>query len=250
MMIDRDEYLKEKYIAFIDVLGFSDMVNNFSFNKHYDPQFNGTSKDTFHVVNNYYHKVLIERIYENDSPLEITTISDCIIVSSKTLVPLLIFLYYYQSNMIYNDAANARIVTRGYLTKGCFVHDQKKNLIVGEAYQRAVAGERNTKYPRIEIDKIVADEIQEPFDILVKVDQQASKYYINYLIREKFQDMPCKGSIENFIDDKIKEYKNNENIQQKYKWLKNYHESIKNYRPTEQDCKKFNSLFPPKERDI
>ena len=232
------------------MLGFSDMVNNFRFNKYYDFKFNGTGKDAFHVVNNYYHKVLVEMIYENESQLEITTISDCIIVSSKTLAPLLIFLYYYQSNMIYNDAANARIVTRGYLTKGCFVHDQKKNLIVGEAYQRAVAGERNTKYPRIEIDKIVADEIQEPFNILVKEDQQDSKYYINYLIREKFVDMYCRTPLENFIDDKIKEYENNEKIQPKYIWLKTYHESIKNYQPTEQDCKKFNRLFPPKERDI
>lgn len=34
MIIDREEYLKEKYIAFVDVLGFSDMVNNFRFNKY------------------------------------------------------------------------------------------------------------------------------------------------------------------------------------------------------------------------
>lgn len=250
MIIDREEYLKEKYIAFVDVLGFSDMVDNFRFNKYYDIKFNGTDKDTFHVVNDYYHKVLIEMIYENNSQLEITTISDCIIVSSKTLAPLLIFLYYYQSNMIYNDAANARIVTRGYLTKGCFVHDQKKNLIVGEAYQRAVAGERNTKYPRIEIDKIVADEIQAPFDILVTEDHQDSKYYINYLIREKFVDMFCRTPLENFINDKIKEYENDEKIRPKYIWLKTYHESIKNYQPTKQDCEKFNSLFPPIERDI
>lgn len=250
MIIDRDEYLKEKYIAFVDVLGFSDMVNNFKFNEYYDFKFNGTGKDAFHVVNDYYHKVLIEMIYENDSPLEITTISDCIIVSSETLEPLLIFLYYYQSNMIYNDAANARIVTRGYLTKGNFVHDQKKNLIVGEAYQRAVEGEKNTKYPRVEIDKIVADEIQAPFDILVTVDPQDSKYYINYLIREKFVDMFCRTPLENFIGDKIKEYENDEKIKSKYTWLKTYHDSIKKYKPTEQECKNWEILFPPVERDI
>ena len=42
MIIYCDEYLKEKYIAFVDVLGFSDMVNNFKFNKYYDIKFNGT----------------------------------------------------------------------------------------------------------------------------------------------------------------------------------------------------------------
>lgn len=250
MMIDSDEYQKEKYIAFVDVLGFSEMVNNFKFNKYYDFEFNGTGKDTFHVVNDYYHKVLKEMICENNSPLEITTISDCMIVSSKTLEPLLVFLYYYQSNMIYNDAANARIVTRGYLTKGNFVHDQKKNLIVGEAYQRAVKGEKNTKYPRVEIDKIVFDEIQVPFDILVTIDPQDSKYYINYLIREKFVDMYCRTPLENFIDDKIKEYENNEEVQPKYIWLKTYHERIKNYQPTKQECENFNCLFHPIERDI
>ena len=59
-MIDKEEYQKEKYIAFVDVLGFSEMVNNFKFNKYYDFEFNGTGKDTFHVVNDYYHKVLKE----------------------------------------------------------------------------------------------------------------------------------------------------------------------------------------------
>ena len=62
--------------------------------------------------------------------------------------------------------------------------------------------------------------------------------------------MFCRTSLEKFIDDKIKEYKNDIKIQSKYIWLKTYHESIKNYQPTEQEREKFNLLFPPIERDI
>ena len=250
MMIDSEEYQQEKYIAFVDVLGFSDMVNNFKFNQYYDFEFNGTGKDTFHVVNDYYHKLLIELIYERKSKLEITTISDCTIVSSRTLVDLLIFLYYMQSNMIYNDSANARIVMRGYLTKGNFVHDQTRNLIVGEAYQRAVIGEKDTKYPRIEIDEKIINEIGVPLDILITKDPNDSKYFINYLIREKFVDMFCRTPLENFIDEKIKEYERNDKIKPKYIWLKDYHNRIKQYEPTELDRNKFEYLFPQHERDI
>lgn len=89
-----------------------------------------------------------------------------------------------------------------------------------------------------------------PFDILVTIDPQDSKYYINYLIREKFVDMYCRTPLENFIDDKIKEYENNEEVQPKYIWLKTYHERIKNYQPTKQECENFNCLFHPIERDI
>ena len=250
MMIDSDEYQKEKYIAFVDVMGFSNMVNNFTFKEFYDPDFNLTSKDTFHVVNEYYHKLLLELYEEQKSELEITTISDCVIVSSKTLEPLLIFLFFLQSNMIYNDGANAKIVMRGYFTKGKFVHDQKKNLIVGEAYQRAVIGEKNTKFPRIEIDKIVAEEINVPHDILVAEDPNDSKYYVNYLIREKFIDMCCRIPLSNFIEEKIQEFKEKENIQANYIWLKDYYNHIKKYKPTKQDYYKWYSLFPPRVRDI
>ncbi len=250
MIIDCDEYLKEKYIAFVDVLGFSDMVNNFKFNKYYDIKFNGTQNDTFHVVNQYYHKVLCELLLEQKSELEITTISDCIIVSSRKLEPLLIFLFFLQSNMIYNDAANAKIVMRGYMTKGKFVHNQKKNLIVGEAYQKAVLGEKATKFPRIEIDKTIVNSIQTPYNIFITNDLEDSKYYINYLIREKFQDMYCRYPLGDFIDNKIKEYEDNKNVQEKYVWLNNYYERIKKYKLTDNEYRNWNFIFPPRERDI
>ena len=166
-MIDKIEYQKEKYIAFVDVLGFSSMVNDFKFNEYYDAKFNLTSQDAFHVVNEYYHKLLLELYLEQKSDLEITV-------------------------MIYHDAANAKILMRGYLTKGRFVHNQKENLIVGEAYQKAVKGEKETIFPRIEIDNVILDEIQAPYDILIVKDLNDSKYYVNYLIREKFVNMCCK----------------------------------------------------------
>lgn len=241
-MIDVNEYLKEKYIAFVDVMGFSDMVNNFKFNKFYDPNFTLTDQDTFHVINEYYRKLLRELYEEQKSDLEITTISDCVIVSSKTLEPLLIFLFYLQSNMIYNDAANVKIIMRGYLTKGKFVHEQKKNLIVGEAYQRAVLGEKDTNFPRIEIDKIVVNEIKNPYDILVIEDFNDSKCYINYLIREIFQEMYCRIPLKNFIDKKIQEFEGNKKIQDKYIWLKNYYNNIKHYKLTNEDINKLKAL--------
>lgn len=242
-MIDKIEYQKEKYIAFVDVLGFSSMVNDFKFNEYYDAKFNLTSQDAFHVVNEYYHKLLLELYLEQKSNLEITVISDCIIVSSKTLEPLILFLFYLQSNMIYHDAANAKILMRGYLTKGRFVHNQKENLIVGEAYQKAVKGEKETIFPRIEIDNVILDEIQAPYDILIVKDLNDSKYYVNYLIREKFVNMCCRIPLENFIEDKIQKYETQKNIQSKYIWLKEYHNRIKQYKLTEQDITKVNFLF-------
>ena len=135
-----------------------------------------------------YRKLLRELYEEQKSDLEITTISDCVIVSSKTLEPLLIFLFYLQSNMIYNDAANVNIIMRGYLTKGKFVHKQKKNLIVGEAYQKAVLGEKDNNFPRIEIDKRVVNEIKNPYDICVTLHQIKNFFKMGKSCKKTYTD--------------------------------------------------------------
>lgn len=248
-MIDWNEYAEEKYIAFVDVLGFSSLVNRFEYRKTFDSKFHYTSNDTFHVVNNYYYKLLRELWAENGSDLEITAISDCVIVSSKKLLPnLLMFLYYLQTDMFYYDAENVKILMRGYLTKGKFVHNHAQNLIVGEAYQRAVKGEKKTNYPRIEVDASIVDEIKNPYDLLITKDKYGKKYYLNYLLRDKLQYMCKRIDTKDFINENLQNC--SQKILPKYKWLNKYYERIQEYNITTEDKEKWRIINPPKEWDL
>lgn len=250
-MFEATEYLEKKYLAFVDVLGFSDLVNRIEFREEYDPSFYHTDRNTFGVIASYYRRLLIELLLEKDSNLEITTISDCIIISGKDCFSLLKFLFYLQSNMIYNDGDNIKIIMRGYLTKGNFIHNQKRNLIFGEAYQRALKGEKDTVFPRIEIDDRLIEELNQiPFELLITQDPKDSKYFVNYLIRKKFVDFSERRPLNEFIDKKIEEYRGKLNVQMKYIWLQEYHDRIKNQEITEQDKLKWSYIFSECKRDI
>src|SRR5574344_631219 len=162
MMINIEDYEKEKYIAFVDIIGFKRLVNDITKKTDYDPSFHNTDKDTFGTVKKFYDQVYLENYYEKDNEdLQITCISDCLIVSATSYSNILRFLFYLQNNLLCRDYDNNKLLTRGYLTKGKFIHDTSKNLIFGEAYQRAyLAEEKEAINPRIIVDPNILNQFQ------------------------------------------------------------------------------------------
>ncbi len=84
MVIDRVEYQKEKYIAFVDVLGFSSMVDDFKFNEYYDPKFNLTSKFAFFNNSFYSLKFFLSSLLFRGS---LSIIKRFLFISLITLAP-------------------------------------------------------------------------------------------------------------------------------------------------------------------
>jgi hypothetical protein len=162
MILDIEDYEKEKYIAFVDVLGFKNLVNKIEKKETYDSSFHNTDKDTFGTINKFYEQVSIENYLEKDNEdLQITCISDCLIISATSYSNILRFLFYLQNNLLCQDYDNNKLLTRGYLTKGKFIHDTSKNLIFGEAYQRAYLAEENEAInPRIIVDPKILNQFQ------------------------------------------------------------------------------------------
>ena len=186
-----EDYYKEKYIAFVDVLGFKDIVKNIKTLNTFDPTYHYTDADAWNKIVQYYNKIGIELLLEqNNKEIKITYISDCLIIASENILEILKFLFYLQSNMIFNDADNIRFPARGFLTKGHFIHSPENNIILGEAYQRAYMNEeKNVITPRIVTDKQVINEIKSTqLQHFFKLDKEDNNYFIDYLFRLKIDN--------------------------------------------------------------
>lgn len=220
-----EEYSNEKYIAFIDILGFSKLICEVKTER----QFN-----SINIFNSMMHRIMkiiespekpIEELpdeYKHLTDMKVTFISDCIILTSDN--PLLVYSYV---SIIQALLIPAGYLTRGYLTKGKVCHEPENNLIWGEGYIRAYNGEKNAIYPRVVIDsKIIEDmtqadvkSIQKDFDGLYYVHYLHENILKAYIMLKEFDRIEL---IKDLIKEKIEEFKDNENILKKYLWLENY----------------------------
>lgn len=242
-----EDYYKEKYIAFVDVLGFKDIVKNIKKLNTFDPTYHYTDADAWNKINQYYNRISRELLLEqNNNEIKITYISDCLIISSEKIFEILKFLFYLQSNMIFYDADNIRFLTRGFLTKGHFIHSPENNIIFGDAYQRAYMNEeKNVITPRIVTDIQIVDEIiSKQLQHFLELDKEDNNYFIDYLYRLKIDNrIIMREELDIYLERQIEKHKENSNIIRKYCWLSNYYENIKNSKPNPEKSKTLKSLL-------
>ena len=246
-----EEYLKDKFIAFVDVLGFKDLVNKIEYKEYYDPTFHETDLNTFDAIQSFYKKVYQEEFFEKENKdLKITCISDSIIVSATTgdisaFINIVRFLFYLQNNLLCRDYDNQRFLTRGYLTKGKFIHDAKNNVIFGEAYQKAYSKEEEKEvvYPEIIIDKDIINEFENDINQIPLIKKEPKgHFFIDYLLRELLYYYSPRENIDDFCRRKMNEYSGNKKITDKYEWLLNYYEETKKRELTEAE-RKISKIF-------
>lgn len=212
-----DEYLSSKYIAFIDVLGFSNIVNSIITNNQFNINF-------FDQIQGYYNRIVSEILTEQTKNiLNITYISDSLIITSEQLEALLWFLFNFQSNMILRDFDGYRFLVKGYVTQGHFIHNTMQNVIFGEAYQRAFEQEEKIKFPQIILDPDIRIDDNNPIRAILTNDNTSVALFINYARRINFgSQIFSRVSVEDFSQNEINKFKNNLSIQQKYQWLLHY----------------------------
>ncbi|MDY0322011.1 MAG: hypothetical protein RBR23_09785 [Arcobacteraceae bacterium] len=172
---------EKKVIAFIDILGFKNMVQSpkskknldeildiledFSLKKHYPDSFHGLCPNS--------------QKEKDDFDIKITQISDSLIISSEFTMAGIINLIYFSHRSLFRLLSRG-LLCRGYITIGEVYHE--KGQIIGEGYIKAyeyeskkniifsvLDGENVEKgTPFVEIDKEIVDYIVASNDECVK----------------------------------------------------------------------------------
>ena len=218
-----DKYGK-KFVFFIDILGFKNIVET-------------TKKpsDVIKVINALSEIFEQENKEQNPSfkfDFNIAQISDCIIISFDTSKN---FEFYYllllMARVQINAFINHGLLFRGGGAYGEMVHDNK--YLFGKAYQEAYKIEsKKAIYPRIMFKKelldLVTDKNQKEL-IMELLEDDDKYYYIDFI---KLQLISCLGEKEKENVKKLKMIKSHianglkeedPNVFKKYKWLKKHY---------------------------
>lgn len=235
---------EESFVAFLDVLGFTDMVKN-----------NNISK-----INTYLIKVEIAMselkkiLTQNGVSMDYIIISDSIIISIKQknntkgniniLRNLCTSISVLQSFLSYQD-----IWLRGAISSGEAYFNQEKNQIIGKAYINAYLLESKVSNPQVILDNKIIKELQfsnsKDFIDAINNDDDNSiirklKVLYNWENNSRIKkDFPLfiDYQLFPFLNDKTDQVKDivkiienniytNTNLYTKYKWLADYILSI------------------------
>lgn len=179
---------KEKFIAFVDILGFKQMVQAAE---------NGSGMTLLELIDMLKDLGVQDdrRQYEKNGPImcpqsqyiqrdldfKLNQVSDCVVVSSEVSPAGVINLTNHCWKAVIM-LLHKGIMCRGYITKGLIYHDD--SLFIGTGYQEAYLQEAN-----VSAFKREADERGTPF---VEVDQAVCEYVAEHgdsCVKEMFSRM-------------------------------------------------------------
>jgi len=166
---------KEKFIAFIDILGFKKMVEASVIGTGI-PLADilemlkklGTHEDQQRIRSGNIFLPESERIYP-DLDFKITQISDCVVISSEKSPVGLLNLVIHCSNAI-TELLYMGKMCRGYITCGKIYHTDTQ--FIGTGYQKALDKEQS-----VSAFKFTGDEVGTPF---VEIDPEVCEYVNKY----------------------------------------------------------------------
>ena len=225
---------KDRYIVFIDILGFKDIVN----------KSNNDNKKAEEILENL---KCIERIKkENDEIFELTSINRRVTIFSDSIIISYPLLHYGSGcflslvlDIIYIsiELLDKGVYIRGGMTYGKLYHEN--NICFGPAMVEVYSLEQEAIYPRIIIDKKTIEKALESPGLdrypitfeeiknLIKIEDNI--YYIDFL-SNALDEIEEKEKVNNFfsnIKKNITSHLNNkdysEEVLKKYKWFVNYY---------------------------
>ena len=145
-----DVYYETRYVAFLDILGFKNMVEQSTESQDILNQINDALNYTNKVQHDNYHGFLPQVEFGK----QVTTFSDSIVISYNTSTPgggfhVLLDLVHISINLL-----DIGILVRGGVTVGQLIHKEQKYF--GPAINKAYNMELNEAiFPRIVIDENV-----------------------------------------------------------------------------------------------
>ncbi len=239
-----DIHYETRYVAFLDLLGFKDMVDQSAKKQSILNKINKVLNYTYEVQHNNYDGFM--SLVEFGK--QVTTFSDSIVISYSTSTPgggfhILMDLIYICIDLLDNG-----ILVRGGVTVGQLIHDEQK--CFGPAMNEAYTMESDEAiYPRILINKNVLDfDLENPG--LANTVEQENKYLLgliktvpgnknlfilDYLkqyneLDDIYAYLDFISNTRDFIIKNLSKFKENERVYKKYEWLKRYYnETIQSF---------------------
>lgn len=173
LTLNLKENFKERYIAFIDVMGFSNLVN----------------KSRIDNLESYFSKIteVLEDLKNDKKEIDSFLISDSIILLSddslEGLKQLLVAVKRIQYGLLWR-----KILMRGAISFGQVYYNREKNIIVDKGFIRAYLLEQEAIYPRVIIDPLIVRKVgRDRTNFLYKVNNTKKYSFENRLVYKKTQ---------------------------------------------------------------
>ncbi len=183
-----DTKLKEKFIGYVDILGFKKMVEATEAGTGMPlselleiTKLLGVPEGRKNYLKNGPTTCPESKYFHRDLDFQLTQISDCVIVSSEISPAGLINLIHHCWGAVINLLTKG-IMCRGYITRGKIYHTEDQ--IIGSGYNEALSKEK-----KVAAFKREANERGTPF---VEVDQTICDYVKNHddpCVKEMFSRM-------------------------------------------------------------
>lgn len=225
----------ESYVAFLDILGFKNIINNYSFNEilMVFQKIKQAKNDVRWAIYRACDEDDLSLLNYNDALAEskITIMSDSIIVSTpckyRESLSATIDICWFIQYLLYEF--EEPVLLRGAISKGTMY--QNEEITFGRGMVDAYLMQENySVYPRIILRKELLDDFE---DISLKWDNKSKLvlaedgyFYIDCLY--EFLDVPDvvfaqenADRICNYIDNTIQDNFYNERIVEKMTWMKN-----------------------------
>ena len=225
-----------RYVAFLDLLGFKDMVNQSLINQTI---FNNINR-AMNYIGGIQHDNYNGRMRMVDVGKQVTVFSDSIVISYDASMPGGGFHVLMDLVYICNDLLGIGIPVRGGVTVGPLIHDELK--CFGPAMVEAYLLEsQKAIFPRIIINQNVlkhdlcrpggANTIEyeaEYLSAIIKVDSYDGLIFLDYMKQCNEFDEPevynaYMLKTKAFISRSLNIYAGNTKVVSKYEWLKWYY---------------------------
>lgn len=228
--------MEKSICCFIDILGYKDIICN-STDKE-----NEENIEKLKSVYRYFEK-LNNGYKDKYSNYKVRTFSDNIFIEVQLDEHDFFSLGVNNEGNIYHilselsNFQNIMFAEYGFFIRGAIVYGEvysDDNIIYGKGIVEAVEGEKNSKFPRIIISKElkqIIDENRKSYGgkiywgdkTLIKLDEY-SEYFLNYL---DDMDYHCLEEVleihKKLVEENLEKHKENKNILEKYRWVKDYH---------------------------
>lgn len=226
-MFNLKENLRDKYVAFIDVMGFSNLVN----------------REKIDNLESYFSRIteVLDQIKTDKAEIESFLISDSIILiapdTTQSLKQLLTAIRRIQSALLWK-----KILLRGSVSFGQIYYNKERNIVVGKGFIKACLLESEANFPRIIIDPSIINKFEgDKVDFLRKINGTTKYNFEERLIytRSQFSQISDDGIFIDYANKTIQKEIINGNIKKiyevivenlygdqklysKYVWLRDY----------------------------
>lgn len=225
----KDQEFPESIVAFIDILGFSNLVERISESDSFE-----AILEPLKLIQNEVDRINKEETYFSN--FQLLAVSDCIIISVPlsnqiATIGTLKLIRLFQFGLL----SNYGLTIRGYISKGR--HYQNNNIIFGPAYINAYRNEQKLHFPYVVVDPLIIKEANEaiksmPYGYKTIFDElkcEKGIYFVDYL-NPKWLDLALPKEdlnrevkrIQQLVQNRLIEYRSNLKIVKKYQWLEKY----------------------------